>query len=244
MKIVILPTLLFIANNAVAQPATDDIPSKQEPIVVEEIVVTDFRNRHRSPYARILKGLEAFEKNRHLAPTAPLRYKLSASKKDATIDGMTVTLQDGSDAAGIVVKVDTDGTFSVPIIQNPADDLEVVLNRQLADASWRPHIRTQTSADAPWRMGDQRLECAVFWAMIKDDVSFLIRSTLALAGGLCDSSKIPFSNRVPRLLAKVTISDGERSETLRIDAKRNSFAVPLPDKSWSNDAQITLTYVP
>ena len=244
MKIVIRLILLFTANNAIAQPVADETLTKQAPIAVEEIVVTDFRHLNRSPYARVIKGMEAFEKNRHLAPQAPLRYKLSASKKDTTLDGITVTLQDGSDATGIALKVEADGTFSVPVIQNPADDLEIVLNRKQAEASWMPHIRTQTGVEAPLRMGDQRLQCAVLWAMIKDDVSFLIRSTFALTGGLCDSSKIPFSNSVPRPLAKVTMSEGARSESLRIDTQRNSFAVPLHDKSWSNEAQIKLTYIP
>lgn len=228
---------------AVAQEATAATPTTATPApaaaeTTAVVEVSSVKNPQFKPYRQMLKGLDAYNAHRALAPQAPLQFLLVADGSKAAVTD--VTLRIAGENTSIPLAVAKDGTFSFEKIQAAIDDnADIVSNKKRGLLHWRPNIRTPgVPADAR-RLGDLRLECEMSWAVTKDDLSFLKRNGIELLGGLCHSSQVMLHYEAPRELAAATLVSGEHKQALVIDEKNHRvFSPPLSDASWNDDALV------
>lgn len=226
-------TAATAATSAPATPAP--APAAETTAVVE---VSSIKNPQFKPYRQMLKGLDAYDTHRALAPQAPLQFLLVADGGKAALTD--VTLRIAGENISIPLALAKDGTFTFERIQAAIDDnADIVSNKKRGLLHWRPNIHTPNVPADARRLGDLRLECEVSWAVIREDLSFFKRNGLDLLGGLCHASQVMLHYEAPRELASATLVSGERRQALVIDEKNHRvFSPPLSDASWNDDALV------
>lgn len=254
---IVLTCIFFSVETAQAQSSTkelkvaaqkdqNDSEVKKEtlemvmPAVVE---VSGTKDPELKPYRTMIKGLDAFEKNHHLAPNAKFRFMLKTQRRDTPIQGTTLRIT--GDTVSIPVEIAGDGTFT--LTRNALaeeENADLMLNRKKASMRWRPYIRSTSVLPNQLRLGDLRLECEILWAIEYDETSFFVRNLFRLAGGACNSSRISNGMIIPNLLYATLVS-GERRLKIA-DATKDKFRdwlePPLYDKSWDDDTIIELEF--
>ncbi|HYD79656.1 MAG TPA: hypothetical protein VEC06_07600 [Paucimonas sp.] len=235
--VIVAISAALLCAPAVAQDTEQAaVPSNSVPVVE----ANDIKNPEWKTYRAMLKGLDAFDEHRRLAPAADLRFILLSAKPEVPLQGVSLRIAGGE--TSIAIPVADDGTFTLPHDRKAADDnAEIVLNRKKDMVRWFPHIRSPGLPPNARRLGDLRLECEIFWAIEKDDVPFLIRGALNLAGGPCRSA-ISTYFPAPRALAAATLQSGERRQALTLGKNGRSYVAPIHDRGWSDDALVELTY--
>lgn len=226
---------------AVAAPAwAQDQAAADE--AEKKVQVSGVKNPALRPYRIMTRGLDAFDEHHALAPAAKLRFELWNA--DGSIpNGNGLALRLAGDKVDLALAVDAQATFELPRSADAFDDnADLVLNRKKEQMGWRPRVRSPGVPDNARRMGDMRLECEVAWAVMKDQLSFVKRSALAVAGGMCRAPMTVLHYRAPRPLASVALVSGERSSALKLDGARGTFIVPLRDTSWNDDSLIVYTF--
>lgn len=224
------------AQESVAVPKPPEETGQLAPVEISGVRDPDLK-----PYRTMLKGIAAYEANHGLAPNANLRFILKPQIADAPINGIEMRLV--GDETSIPILVVGDGTFTLPKDERAAEEnAELVLNRKKHSMRWRPFIRSPDVDPDARRLGDLRLECQILWAVEYDDIPFLVRNAFRLAGGPCKSSNIGVFFAAPRRIVAASISSGDRRETVRIGKSKLSFAPPLHDRSWSDDALIEFEF--
>ncbi|WP_147330400.1 MULTISPECIES: hypothetical protein [unclassified Duganella] len=222
---------------ACAGACTQEVPAAdaEAPQVVE---VGGVKNPELKSYKVMLKGVDAFEEHRQYAPAAPMKFKLVSTTPGGSVDG--VTLRIAGDNTSENVPVAADGTFVLPRIQAAIDDkADLVTNKKKSLVRWRGDIHTPGVPSNARRLGDLRMECEIAWAVNKDELSFLIRNGLALAGGVCHIKSVQLNYQAPLNATGVTLVSGDRRQTLPFIAKKkNVFAPPLADTSWDDESLI------
>jgi len=210
------------------------------PAIVE---VSGTKDPELKPYRTMIKGLDAFEKNSHLAPNATFRFILKTQRRDTPIQGTALRI--AGETVSIPVEIAGDGTFT--LTRNALaeeENADLMLNRKKASMRWRPYIRSTTLLPNQLRLGDLRLECEILWAIEYDETSFFVRNLFRLAGGACNSSRISNGMIIPNLLS-ATLVFGERRLKI-VDATKDKFRdwlePPLYDKSWNDDTIIELEF--
>lgn len=233
------------------------------------LTVTTPRDPVDKSYRRIVMGMDVFEKNRHLAPDAPLRFKLLPRRRDTDMSGVGVEI--AGDTFAIPVKVANDNTFTLDRIQKAIDeDASVRSNRRSLTMTWRTEIRTPGLPPDTRRLGDLRLECAV--GMEADLVSNRFDAFQRIADlfgrtrDYCNRAKPRYFFFAERPVFAVTLADGARRETVPVDLMYagaldramtpnelatcdcevlldRAFFLPLGDRNWSNDALVELEYM-
>lgn len=206
----------------------------------EEVHVAGMRDPDFKPYRVMLLGLDAFDKHHGRAPKADLRFILRPQVAGADIKGVLLRIAD--DESSLPIPVGEDGTFALARGLAVDKSAELLTNRKKGAIRWRPYIMSPGVAAGSRRLGDLRLECAVRWAVEREDMSFVKRNLLS-ALGACNSKRIFVIYYADGPLAGATLREGARTMELAKPGSQ-SYSPPLFDESWSDDALIELRYEP
>jgi len=239
--------------------------SKDVPV----LTITTARDPVDKSYRRMILGMDLFEKNRHLAPDAPLRFKLLPRHKGTDMSRIGVEI--AADTFAIPVKVADDNTFTLERIQKALDeDASVRLNRKALTMTWRAEIRSPGLPPDTRRLGDLRLECAV--GMEADLVSNRFTAFQRIADlfgatrNYCNRAKPRYFFFAERPVFRVTLVTDGRREPVLIDMLYSgaldrpmtqrelatcdcevlldrAFYLPLGDPSWPDDTRVEFEYM-
>ena len=194
-------------------------------------------------YRAAWAGFEAFDKQRALAPAAPLHFRMVSRNPSAVapLDGVELKIV-GDDT--IPVPIAADGKFTLPRVQAAYDsDALLVLNRKQGLLRASPDIRTPGLPDNVRRLGDLRLECQVLVAVVKEEIPFMVNAlinSLLLTRDWCSKDKLSIGFRADRKPASATLVHGERRQAVQVTGEE--YVAPIGDSSWPDDALIELTY--
>lgn len=225
-----IPLLLALA---LAPAAAEDTPA-------QSVEVATLRDPAFKSYRLMLRGFEAFEKHRALAPQAPLRFRLFP--RPEVQQGLELRI--AGDNISIPLPLDEQFSFALPRDEGAAaDDADLRTNRKRGAVRWAPDIRTPGLPPDTRRMGDMRLECQVFWAIGREDTGILVRAMFSTASDPCSSSMVRWYDETLRPLASAQLREGDRVLPLKLWKQNLGFHVPLRDKSWSDDALVELHYL-
>lgn len=227
---------LLASGAALAQDAAPAEPPESQPAPSDEIVVTGARESTLD-LPRLLKAEAAFRAGRaEFAPTSSLWFQLRAGP-DVALDGMTLELRRGD--TRIAVPVDGDRRFTLPAL--PGGKWELVHNRGKARIAVRALVISAGAREEERPLGDLRLQCRAGWELAKADFGFLARAGFGALGG-CSSTRFAFFFRTTRPIDSATLSDGARTETLKLQGDRKAFRAPLGAKEWPNSAVVRVGY--
>ena len=256
-----------LAAFSVAHAQKDPAPAKESAVPV--LTITTARDPVDKSYRRMVLGMELFEKNHHIAPQAPLRFKLLPRHKGTDMSRIGVEI--AGDTFAIPVKVADDSTFTLERIQKALDeDASVRSNRKALTMTWRAEIRSPGLPPDTRRLGDLRLECAVGMEadLVSNRFSALqrIADLLGATRNYCNRAKPRYFFFAERPVFAVTLVSGARREPVLIDmlyagaldrplTERElatcdcevlldrAFYLPLGDRSWPDDTRVELEYM-
>jgi hypothetical protein len=241
MRIAILAFASLLAGTSWAQ---DIDPSKPEPAAstifdLQAVTIEATKNPLSMKVSRLLLGVEAFETGRRHAPEAVLRFVVSLTKPVSA--PLKVWVQSGDER--FPVAVDEKGEFSIPAL-SPELLAGAILVANVGNKSgkFRAIVRTAGYASDTRRLGDLRLECAVLWAIEREDVSLILRAAFGAAGGVCNSSKLAFSFPSPKALRSAEVRDNERTSEVRVLQGGRGYWPPLYDTSLSDNAIVNFMF--
>jgi hypothetical protein len=213
---------LLVSTAALAQDAT---PGS------DEIVVTAPTEQFAVPVKKLLKAVEAYDRDRaRLAPQGILWFELSP-RDPSKWDGLAATLSDGTTT--MPVPLDPSGRFRLPSL--PPGDWTLHANRKGSSLAFRALVRTPGFDGDKRRLGDMRLHCRVNWAVQSDRYSIFQRAGFNMIGG-CDTTRIAFFFRERHTLAGASM----RGKALPIGKEGHSFYAPIGYKALGNDEIIAL----
>lgn len=261
--------LLAAAVAACATAYAQKNPSGAKDSDIPVLTITTPKDPVDKSYRRIVMGMDLFEKNRHLAPDASLRFKLLPRRRDTDMSSVGVEI--AGDTFAIPVRVAADNTFTLDRIQKAIDeDASVRSNRKSLTMTWRAEIRTPGVPPGTRRLGDLRLECAV--GMEADLVSNRFNAFQRIADLLgrtrnyCSRAKPRYFFFAESPVFGVTLVDGARRESMLIDMMYagsldhamtkndlstcdcevlvdKAYFLPLGDGSWPDDARVEFEYM-
>ena len=236
----------------------------------DAVTITALRNPVDKSYPRMVAGMELFEKRRHLAPAASLRFKLLPRNRATHMEG--VELQIVGDSFLEPIDVAPDHTFTLQ--RHPAalkEKASVRPNRKAGTMTWRAEIRTPGLPPNTRRLGDLRLECEV--GMQAGLISNMRRSLFGRivdffgeGPGYCQRAEPWYLFFADRPIFSVALVSGARREVLSVDmlyggASRDpdwksdmpycdcevllerTYFVPLGDASWPHDTLVEFEYM-
>jgi hypothetical protein len=192
------------------------------------------------PYSHMLKGAQAFERHHGLAPQAALRFVLRPDSSNGTLDGVTLGIGDHN--RSMPVSFGADGVFTLPLdVADKDDEADLVTNRRRKSIRWSPHIHSPGVPADRRRLGDLRLHCEVFAAVIKAGVPAQLQQQAAARLPDCASPKLVLNFAAARPLTGATLVSGARRLALPI-SNRGGFAAPLADRGWDDEALVEFVY--
>ena len=206
---------IVLAASAYAQ---EEVSPKPEPAASapsdsQTVIIEGIRTPFSIKLARLIRGIEAFESGRSLAPQATLRFVYLGTKPVGT--PLKLWLESGN--LRIPVEIDEWGAFSLPAISPDAiAGAALVANREAGSGKVRPLVRTAGLVGEDRRLGDLRLECSTYWEIEKDDVPLLFRAAFGVVGGACNSSKVSFSFPAARKLLSAVVLDGGQAVEVQV----------------------------
>lgn len=250
---VILGLAILAGHGAAhAQPATVKVQSTRDPVD--------------KSYRKMIKGMERYERERALAPTAPLRFQLLP--RLPTVDMRGITLRIAGDTLSVPVEVAPDNSFVLPRVDAALrEDAAVVANRKTTSMTWRAQIVTPGLPAGARRLGDMRLECLVgVEAGLVSNSSPLfgwISNALTTPEQVCNSPNGNYLFFAERPVFSVRLRAGERVEALPFNMLYaggeltkadlqfcdcqvmldRTFYAPIWDKSWPDDTLVELEYM-
>lgn len=191
------------------------------------------QDRDEKSYRAMLAGMDVFERNHGLAPTASLRFKVFPRHAGVSMDGLV--LQIAGDRTGIPVPLAADGTFTLPRNAAAASaDAMVRFNRKAGSLAWRADIRSQGVPPAARRLGDLLLECRV--AMAGDLVAYVhhpINMLIAKMDDPCRTMPINLFYFADRPVFSATLVAGNRRRILPAALLHGPVAPLMPDhEDW------------
>lgn len=234
--------------------------AQQAPEPMQQVEVSGMVDADEVSYRRLLKGLDAFEKYRTLAPQGRLRYRLFPLAPEPK---RPLAVQLRSDQGSTPLALDADYGFSLPRDEAAAAAKAVVhTNRKGGSLAWRVDVHTPGLAANQRRLGDLRLECQVNREVdllngAKPPAYLLINATFdvctQLGGGWLDVA--------PRAIFGITMIDGERRKQFfsdqlylnRIPAvyrmfydtylTDRSYWLQISDTSWPDDTLLEFEFM-
>ena len=197
------------------------------------------------PYKAFLQGMKVFDEKQQLAPAAQLRFVLRPRTGEASVGGVTMSIED-DDGVKIAVPVGVDGSFQLPRSEEAASsNAEIMLSKKRNTLSWRPAIHSPGVPDNARRMGDLRLECFVRWSIEQADLLAFFRASINALGGPCTSAAIKVDYISVNPLANIYLDSGQRHEKLDakwIEGNGHIYLPPVHDLSWPDDTLIRFEY--
>jgi hypothetical protein len=194
------------------------------------------QERDEKSYRAMLAGMDVFERNHGLAPTASLRFKVFPRHAGVSMDGLA--LQIAGDRTGIPVPLAADLSFTLPKDGNAAAaagaDAMVRFNRKAGSLAWRADVRSQGVPPKARRLGDLLLECKV--AMAGDLVAYVhhpINLLIARMDDPCRTMPINLFYFADRPVFSVTLVAGNRRRILPAAQLHGPVAPLMPDhEDW------------
>lgn len=236
----------------------------------DAVVITALPNPVAKSYRRMIAGMDLFEKRRHLAPAASLRFKLLPRNRDTDLKDLELEISGDSFAAAVAVAPDQTFTLKrngTGLKENAA----VTPNRKAGTMTWRAEIRTPGLPPDTRRLGDLRLECEVgmearLISNYRPLLFGLLDPLLREGPDYCHRAEPRYLFFADRPLFSVTLVDGERREVVPVDrlyggASRDpewkedlrycdcevlmdrAYFMPLGDPSWPNDTLVEFEYM-
>lgn len=250
---------------ALCAPAWALCAPQQAP-AAQVVVVQATLDADEVPYARFMKGMAVFEQNRQLAPAATLRFRLYPRARDASFDGLVLTLAGGGH--DMRIELDAHQGFTLPNLPELARAGALVMtNKKSGSYAWRVDIRTPGLPPNTRRLGDLRLECKV--DMKGAELRRIVRNpSLAALSAVDDpctyrSFENPFFAERP--LFNVTLVWGTRRESLAAEwlyansarhlpeavyaladwryTRDRQYVPPIADRSWPDDTLVEFEYM-
>jgi hypothetical protein len=237
---------------------------------LDAVTVTALRNPVDKSYRRMVSGMELFEKRRHVAPQATLRFKLLPRKRDTNMQHVDLEIVGDSFATPVALAPDQTFTLerrSIALKENAS----VRPNRRAGSMTWRAEIRTPGLPPDTRRLGDLRLECEVGMqaGLISNRRASLFKWMEELwreGAEYCHRDAPRYLFFAERPLWSVTLVSGARREALPVDrlyggASRDpdwkddlpycdcevlmdrAYFLPLGDPSWPDDTLVEFEYM-
>jgi hypothetical protein len=244
--------------------------AQDEPSAGDAVVVTALRNPVDKSYRRMIAGTQLFEKRRHLAPAAQLRFKLLPRNRQTKMEN--IELQIVGDSFAEPLEAAPDHTFT--LVRHPAalkENASVRPNRRAGTLTWRAEIRTPGLPPNTRRLGDLRLECEVGMeaGLISEKPPTFLGRVLDLFGddpAYCQRPAPWYLFFADRPIFSVALVHGSRREVLSVDmlyggASRDAdwksdlrycdcevllertYFLPLGDASWPHDTLVEFEYM-
>ena len=266
---VIAVVTLLLCQVAVAQ-TTQNPGTKAAPALA---TVTISAKANRDPveksYRKMVRGMELFEKERALAPNAPLRFKLLPRRPDTDMNN--IVLEVLGDTVDFPVPIAPDHTFTLARDAKALDEnAQVIPNRKRQSMTWRTEIRTPGLPPDTRRLGDLRLECRVGMeaGLVSNSSNFAGRMVKAIIDtpSYCDRLAPLYLFFADRPVFSVAMVSGTRREVLGIDKLYaaasddpglkddlstcdcevlvdRTYVLPLGDRSWPDDTLVEFEYM-
>ncbi len=203
-------------------------------------------------YRIVSAGLDAFDEYRHLAPAVTqLHFRLRPNRDNpneaAPGQAPSLRIVGDDESEAITVPFAADGTVVIPRSQRMLDqNADIIVNRKKSEHRGAPEVRTPGVPATMRRLGDLRLQCRVFSAMIKEGIGFFWRTTANAFIGTdwCGNPKTRLQTdpQTAGVLTDAYIAHGNRSAAIKFS--KRSYTAPLADTSWPDDALIYLTMRP
>lgn len=254
--------LVFAALPAAGELAAQEAAQKP----VTRINVSTTRDPVDKSYRKMIKGMERFEREHALAPSAPLRFQLLPRTPDVDMTG--ITLRVAGDTVSVPVPVGPDNSFVLPRNEQALrEDAAVLANRKTTSMTWRALVRTPGLPPDTRRLGDLRLECRVGTeaGLVSNNSQMFawLSNALLSPEQVCNSSegnylffadralfgvRLRAGDRVEDLPFKMLYAGGEQTrEMLRFcDCQvllDRTYYAPLWDKSWPDDTLVEFAYM-
>jgi hypothetical protein len=217
-------------------------------------------------YRKMIKGMDRFAREQALAPAATLRFRLLPRLPNSRLDG--VTLRVLGDNVALPIPISPDYSFVVPRnAQALREDAAVIASRRSDSMTWRAWVATPGLAPGTRRLGDLRLECKVGMdaGLISNSSPMFgwLSNALADTDQVCGNADGNYLFFADRPIFSVILQHGERREVLPFnmlyaagDQNRaslpfcdcqvlldRSYYVPLWDRSWPDDTQVSFDYM-
>ncbi|OFA05617.1 hypothetical protein [Duganella sp. HH101] len=209
------------------------------------VVVSTSKDPDWKTYRAFNAGLDVFDQQHGMAPTASLRFVLLPKAAGASLKD--IKLRVAGDDISIPLAVAEDGTFAVPRSEAALkEDAELMLNRKPGTFRWRPDVHTPGVPPNARRLGDLRLECAVRWAVEQYELPYLFRKMLNAAGQPCVTARIKVDNIAPRPIAAMYLSlNGRRTQlpSSLLEDGGKVYLAPVHDQEWPDDALLEFEFI-
>lgn len=231
----------------------------------DAVVVSALRNPVDKSYRRMAEGVALFDRRRHLAPQAELRFKLLPRNRATRMDN--VALEIVGDSFARPVALAPDDTFALEHEPRALkENASVRPNRRAGTMTWRAEIRTPGLPPGTRRLGDLRLECEVGMqaGLISNYRASLLRifdAFLREGPEYCQRAAPRYLFFADEPLFGVKLISGDRTEHLPVDllyggASRDpqwkedlpycdcevlmdrAYFLPLGDASWPDDTRV------
>lgn len=250
---------------ALCVPAWALCAAQQAP-AAQVVVVQATVDADEVPYARFLKGMAVFEQNRQLAPAATLRFRLYPRAKDASFDGLVLTLAGGG--REMRIELDPRQGFALPDLPELARAGAVVMtNKRSGTYAWRVDIRTPGLPPNTRRLGDLRLECKVDMkgAALRRVVRNPALVAMSAVDDPCTYRTFEYPFFAERPVFNVTLVWGTRRESLAAEwlytnsarhlpeavyaladwryTRDRQYVPPIADRSWPDDTLVVFEYM-
>lgn len=200
----------------------------------EEVLV----NASKRPFSFDAKAMQraaaAFNESRQLAPKAPLRFR--AIDRAPTGDALRIWIERGDTVE--TISTDSDDLLTLPNSAF-ADGAHLRANRSKESLTLSPEVLSPGTGPNVRRLGDLRLQCRVGWALMIDETPLYIRTSFAMAGGMCKSGKIAYYPYAGFRVSNAEWRGITELHTVPV-TKTGMYRPPIHDRSISDDAIIEL----
>jgi hypothetical protein len=261
-----MPSLPLRYLFALATAACSACACAQQAAPMATVTVATTRDPVDKSYRKMVKGMDRFERDHALAPSAGLRFRLLPRLPNANMNG--ITLRVVGDNITLRLPVAADNSFVLERNEQALrEDAAVIANRRTASMTWRAWIQSPGVPAGMRRLGDLRLECLV--GMDSGLVSNTSPMFAWLTNMLTDTEQVcgtPDGNYLffaERALFSVTLRAPGRTEVLPFKMLYaggretrdslpfcdcqvlldRSYHAPIWDKSWPDDTLLEFDYM-
>lgn len=210
--------------------------------------------------------MERFERERALAPSASLRFRLLPRIPGTNMEG--IRLRVAGDTVTVPIEIAPDNSFTLPRDAVALrEDAAVLANRKTASMTWRAWVQTPGLPPGTRRLGDLRLECRVGMeaGLISDTAPMFawLGRLLTSVESVCGSEDGHYVFFADRPVFSVILTHGARREVLPFKALYaggretpetlpycdcqsmldRAYFAPIWDPAWPDDTLIEFEYM-